>query len=275
MNFLYLKNGLKEIVNKYEVFSIDLWGVVHNGISLNPLAIEVLENLKKNNKEFVLMTNAPRPRKSVEIFLSKLKFNKGFYQNIFTSGDAALNSIRSNTHGKNFFHLGPKRDLDLFSEFKEKKKNEINSADFILCTGLFDDQENNLLYYKKFLQNHSDKKMVCTNPDLIVHRGKKKEYCAGSIAKIFEKLNGKVIYYGKPYPEIYENSIQKKKKVLVIGDNLNTDIKGANNMNYDSLFIKNGVHEDEFKNLQHKNFEKIFKKYKVKINYYQSLLSWN
>ena len=118
MSFLHLKNGLREIVNNYEIFSIDLWGVVHNGVSLNSPAIEVLDNLKKENKKFILMTNAPRTRQSVANFLSKLNFNKDYYQNIFTSGDAALNSLRSNLHGKNFFHLGPKRDLDLFIEFK-------------------------------------------------------------------------------------------------------------------------------------------------------------
>ena len=116
--------------------------------------------------------------------------------------------------------------------------------------------------------------MVCTNPDLVVHRGNKKEYCAGTIAKIFQEMNGKVTYYGKPYPEIYKDCIKEEKKVLVIGDNLNTDIRGANNMHYDSLFIKNGIHIDEFKNLTSDNFDKIFNKYKVKINYYQNHLSW-
>ena len=274
MSFLHLKNGLREIVNNYEIFSIDLWGVVHNGESLHSAAIEVLENLKKENKRFILMTNAPRTRQSVANFLSKLNFNENYYQNIITSGDVALNSLRLNSHGKNFFHLGPKRDVDLFIEFKEKRKDKIESAEFILCTGLFDDQENDLFYYRNLLKKYVNKKMVCTNPDLIVHRGDKEEYCAGSVAKVFEEMNGKVIYYGKPHPEIYKGCIQDEKKVLVIGDNLNTDIRGANNMHYDSLFIKNGIHNDEFKSLTSEDFEEIFNKYKVKINYYQNHLSW-
>ena len=274
MNFLHLKNGLREIADNYKIFSIDLWGVVHDGVSLNPRAMEVLDNLKQKNKKFILMTNAPRPRQNVANFLSKLNFNKDYYQNIFTSGDAALNSLRSNFHGKNFFHLGPKRDLDLFIEFKEKRKSKIESAEFILCTGLFDEQENDLFYYRNLLEKYANKKMVCTNPDLIVHRGSKKEYCAGSIAKIFEEMKGKVIYYGKPYPEIYKDCIHDEKKVLVIGDNLNTDIKGANNMHYDSLFIKNGIHQDEFNSLTSDNFDEVFDKYQVKINYYQNHLSW-
>ena len=61
--------GLKEVYNKYDVFFIDLWGVIHNGVHLYPEAINVLENLIKLNKRFVLISNAPRPSKSVEKYL--------------------------------------------------------------------------------------------------------------------------------------------------------------------------------------------------------------
>ena len=272
MNFLHLKNGLREIVDNYEIFSIDLWGVIHDGITLNSRAMEVLDNLKKSNKKFILMTNAPRPKKNVSNFLNKLNFNKDYYQNIFTSGDAALNSLRSNSHGKNFFHLGPKRDMDLFFEFKEKRKDKIESAEFILCTGLFDGQENDLFYYKNLLKKYVNKKMICTNPDLIVDRGDKREFCAGSVAMVFEKMGGEVVYFGKPFPEVYNQSIDNnKKKVLVIGDNLNTDIKGANNMNYDSMMIVNGIHKEEIKN---NGIEKVSKKYGVVIHFMQSELKW-
>ena len=46
------------------------------------------------------------------------------------------------------------------------------------------------------------------------------------------------------------------KKFLAIGDNLRTDIKGANNLNIDSLFIYNGVHRNEIKNDEELNFIK-------------------
>ena len=70
--------------------------------------------------------------------------------------------------------------------------------------------------------------MICTNPDLIVDRGNTRELCAGSVAMVFEKMGGKVIYFGKPYPEVYNQSMIIKIKKFFIGDNLNTDIKGAN-----------------------------------------------
>ena len=127
--------------------------------------------------------------------------------------------------------------MDLFLEFINKRKNEIDSAEFILCTGLFDNHENDLFYYKNLLKKYVNKKMICTNPDLIVDRGEKREYCAGSVAKSFEEIKGKVIYFGKPHPPVYNLSTNlNNKRVLCIGDNLNTDIKGANIQNFNSLF---------------------------------------
>ena len=265
--------GLREIYKHYDAFFIDLWGVMHNGIHLYPGAIEVLENLYKLKKRFVLMSNAPRPSKNVEKFLLNLKMDKIFAKNIFTSGEAALKSLQQKIYGKIFYHLGPKRDASLFEGFEKNKKN-LKDADFILCTGFLDNKEDSLDFYKNLLKNYTRLKMICTNPDLIVHRGSKKEYCAGTLAEIFKQLGGKVIYFGKPHPEIYKFCVKKDEKILVIGDNIRTDIKGANNMKFDSLFITNGVHKHEFLHLPLQNYDKILEKYGTKTNFYQERLIW-
>jgi len=265
--------GLRQIYEKYDAFFIDLWGVVHNGVHLYPNAIDVLENLNKLKKRFVLMSNAPRPSKNVQKFLLKLKMNKILTKYIFTSGQAALKSLKKHEYGKYFFHLGPKRDSSLFKGLESNRKN-LKDADFILCTGFLDNYKESLDYYKKILGAHTDLKMICTNPDLIVHRGSKQEYCAGTIAAIFKEMGGQVVYFGKPYPEIYKFCIKKNEKILVIGDNIKTDIKGANSMGFDSLFIINGIHKEEFLNLAPVNYDKILNKYKTKTNYYQEKLIW-
>ena len=255
-----LIKGLSQIQSKYDAFLIDLWGVVHNGIQLYPRAIDVLKNLNALNKKFVLLSNAPRPSKSVEKYLLNLKMDRVFLKNIFTSGEAALQTLKKNVYGKKFYHIGPQRDKDLISGF-EKNQANLEKCDFILCTGLFENEEESLDYYKNLLNKHTKLKMICTNPDLIVHRGSRTEYCAGSLALIFEKLGGKVVYFGKPYPEVYNQSTtSNNKKVIAIGDNLNTDIKGAINMNYDSLIITDGVHKEEIKR---NGIEKVLLNYNV------------
>ena len=114
--------------------------------------------------------------------------------------------------------------------------------------------------------------MICTNPDLIVDRGEKRELCAGSVALVFEKMGGEVIYFGKPLPEVYKQAINNEgKRVLSIGDNLNTDIKGANLLNFNSLIISNGVHRDEIKK---EGIDVVSKKYEVVVNFIQTELKW-
>jgi len=265
--------GLSEVEKKYDAFFIDLWGVIHNGVELYPDSIEVLKNLSILKKRFVLISNAPRPSENVQKYLLKLNMDKVFLKNIFTSGEAAIRILRNSVYGKKFYHLGPQRDRDLFDEFKDAKTS-LEKCDFILCTGLFENNENSLNYYKNLLKNCKKLKMVCTNPDLIVHRGFKTEYCAGSVAALFEELGGKVVYIGKPYPEIYNYCIKKNEKVLAIGDNIRTDILGANRMNFESLFITQGVHNNEFKNLSIKDYDKVLKKYNAQTNYYQERLTW-
>ena len=268
-----LIKGLREVHSKYDAFFIDLWGVIHNGIQTYPEAIDVLENLNKLNKRFVLISNAPRPSKTVEKYLIKLQMDKTFLTNLITSGEAALQSLKNNTYGEKFYHLGPKRDEDLIRGF-DKNKTSLDKCDFILCTGLFDDKINSLHYYENLLKKNINLKMLCTNPDLVVHRGTQIEYCAGSIAALFEKIGGEVIYFGKPYPEIYNFFIKKNERVLVIGDNIKTDIVGANTMKFDSLFITGGIHKKEFLNVPVENYDKVLSKYKTKTNYYQEKLNW-
>ena len=263
---------LKNIFNNYDHFIIDLWGVVHNGVKLHKGAMKTIEELHNNKKNYIFLSNAPRPVNDVRKFLiEKMKIDKKFLTNILTSGEAAINSIKNFKYGKFFFHLGPERDNKIF-EGLENHKTELEKCDYILCTGLYDNEMEKLHFYEKLLKNNTDKKMICTNPDLIVDRGNTQEYCAGSIAKLFEKIGGEVVYYGKPHKEIYNSIIKDKDKALIIGDNLRTDIKGANLIKQDSLFIIDGVHKNEIKGQN--NLSSILKKYNVETNFIQEKLIW-
>ena len=266
------KEGLRSIIDNYDIFYIDLWGVVHNGITLHENAIKVLENIGNTKKNYVLLTNAPRPSKTVKLFLEKMGMDKQIIEKVYSSGEAALSYLSKNYLNEKFYHIGPPRDFDLFLDFKRNKINDIKDSSYLLCTGLFDDKSDNLNYYKNLFKENISKIMICTNPDLIVDRGNKRELCAGSVALVFKKMGGKVVYFGKPFPEVYNQSINNKnKKVLSIGDNLNTDIKGANLLSFDSLLISNGVHKKE---IEKEGIEVVSKRYEAIVNFIQTELKW-
>ena len=164
------KDGFSSIVDDYQLFYVDLWGVVHNGVSLHQEAIKVLNEISKKKKDYILLTNAPRPNHSVKSFLEKLGMDKEIRDHVFTSGEAALKYLKKNLSDKPFFHVGPPRDFDLFVNFKENKLDNIKNCNYILCTGLFDDYDKDLKYYKSLLEENLKKKMICSSPDLIVDR---------------------------------------------------------------------------------------------------------
>ena len=66
-------SNFSKIYHQYDVFLIDLWGVMHNGIKLNPGAIKTVENLSNNNKKIIFLSNAPRPAKHAEGFLKQFR----------------------------------------------------------------------------------------------------------------------------------------------------------------------------------------------------------
>ena len=264
-------NHFSEISELYDTFLIDLWGVIHDGNKLNKGAMEVVQNLSDKKKRVVFLSNAPRPNKDVVNFLRELNMEERYLENVLTSGEVAMRSLNDYKFGIKFYHIGPDRDRSLFNGL-EKNKSNLENCDFILCTGLFDEQYEDLKSYENLLKTSLTKKLVCTNPDLIVHRGNQEEYCAGTIAEIFKSLGGEVIYFGKPYREVYDVILKKGEKNLIVGDNLNTDIKGANNLKLDSLFITSGVHRSEFN--EENEIKKLLNTYKVNTKFFQKQLMW-
>ena len=281
--------GISEISDKFDVYFIDLWGVIHNGVQCYPEALKVLEKLKEQNKKIVLISNAPRPAAVVKVFLETIGLKSSCYDFLVTSGDITREYISLNSSKKNFYHLGPTRDIDLFKDLNVTLTSK-EECEEIICTGLVSDEEEKLQDYKTLLDFFLNKKipLICANPDEVVARGEKIVFCAGALANQYKQEGGVVRYFGKPYSEIYSFALKKirahkdfkdKKEIntLVIGDNIKTDIKGANLSNLDSVLILNGIYKDFFRDGT-VNFDQLKDsvnlKY-VKINYFQEELAWH
>ena len=123
--------GLRSIAEYYDIFYIDLWGVIHNGINLHKNAIEALEEITKAKKQYVLLTNAPRPSTTVKSFLEKMGMNKEIREKVYSSGEAALNYLKKNLLDDKFYHLGPAKDFDLFLDFKKNKTADIKESSYL------------------------------------------------------------------------------------------------------------------------------------------------
>ena len=269
-DFIKLKS-LKEIEDKYDIFFIDLWGVIHNGLQLFESIENVLNRLKKKNKVIFFITNAPRRSFVIADQLNDFGLSKNFYDRIISSGEITWLSLKKNYEKKKCFMIGPPRDYHLVEGLDiEVVEDYSNGVDIIINTGPWGDDD--------ILENYTDllnslikfnSLMICSNPDKTVIRGKNFMICAGLLAEYYEKIGGKVIYYGKPHSNIYEfcyKLIEGENKILVIGDSLENDIKGANLQKLDSVLITDGIHREvnNNKDIDKEKLDDLIKKKNIK-----------
>ena len=242
-------NNLSDIDEHYDVFLIDLWGVIHNGIAAFDNVIPVLQSLKQKKKMVFFITNAPRRSFVISQQLEDFGIEQKLYDKIISSGELTWLSIKEKYQKKNCLIIGPPRDFHLVEGLDISVVDKDSNVDIILNTGPWGDDDS-LENYTDLLDSLAKKKshMICSNPDKTVVRGENFMICAGLLAEYYEKIGGKVEYYGKPYKQIYEhcfNFFEKKNtRVLAIGDSLENDIKGANALNFDSLLITDGIHRE-------------------------------
>jgi HAD superfamily hydrolase (TIGR01459 family) len=249
-----LWQGLEAHTSTYGGILCDIWGVVHNGVRAHTQAVAALELYRKEQKgAVILVSNAPRPAPQVKAQLENMGVSTKAYDGILTSGDMTQSILADESFGEACYHLGPDRDLALFDHTKTKRVG-LSEAQFILCTGLEDDDRQTAQDYRELLEIALGRKLklVCANPDVIVERDGKIIPCAGAIAELYEELGGEVIYFGKPHQPIYARAqamflaqgVLPEKNILAIGDGLATDIQGAKAQGLDTLFILGGIAAD-------------------------------
>lgn len=258
MTSIPVLKSVSEINEQYAAWFCDIWGVMHNGVNAFVEASQACERFIQKGGAVILISNAPRPAYSVEEQFEYLGVPKTAYNSIVTSGDVTRALIRKYAHMP-LFHLGPERDQPVLDGIDVQLVGQ-NQAEVILCTGLFDDDQETPDDYRTMLTIFAERDVpfICANPDLKVERGDRLLYCAGALAQMYQEMGGQVLYAGKPYAPIYEEAqvrLQKltnqsipKSRILCIGDGLYTDMLGAEREGFDALFIASGLHVDKTAN---------------------------
>lgn len=249
--------ALSEISADYAALFVDLWGCVHDGVRALPEAVTALQAYRETGGIVVLVTNSPKPRKGVEIQLDHFGVPRDAWDTIATSGDSARAAMFRGAVGEKIFFIGEDRDMPFFEPIKVVEDpvditlTKLEEATGIVCTGPFDpaadpsDLRPHLLYAKQ-----KGLKLLCANPDIVVDRGERREWCAGAVAQLYTEMGGESLYFGKPHPPIYDLARRRlqaldpnigDRAILAIGDGIQTDIRGAMGEDIDSLFISGGL----------------------------------
>lgn len=249
-------SGIAEIAERYDGFIIDLWGVIHNGIEPCPGAVNTLTYLRRQNSTVCLLSNSPRRGQDVARKLETIGIGPQHYQHLITSGDATL-KLLSDTEdpitvklGPSYFHIGPEDGFGLLKDIEQIASQNPETASFVLVTGTSDGRSIGDYEAPLSICAAMELPMLCANPDLVVRTATTLTPCAGSLAKRYEDLGGKVFYCGKPHLPTYRTCFRDLGlmpwSVLAVGDSLATDVAGANAAGIDVAFITSGIHLEDF-----------------------------
>ena len=249
--------GLSEIHDRYDAILCDVWGVIHNGREAFYDACDALAEFRKQGKPVILVTNAPVQAREVEGLFPGMGVRPDCYNAVASSGDATRLVIEQRAPGP-AYRLGTdnswERDNTLFVgsglEFSDPE-----NAEFIIAMGLRDQANEHPEDYREELRPLVQRglTMVCANPDIQVRVGHELQWCAGSLAKIYEEEGGTVIYPGKPYDAIYDLAERhldrfgfsgiSRDRLLAIGDGPATDMLGANRREMDCVYVGTGLNQ--------------------------------
>jgi HAD superfamily hydrolase (TIGR01459 family) len=260
--------SLSDLSGQYAALYCDLWGCLHDGRRPFPDAVAALRAFRTGGGTVLLLTNAPRPKTSVQAQLDSLGVPRDCYDEIVSSGDAAQYALITGAVGRRVHHIGPEKDLVFFTDLAEDLKGiaaaetpvtlvPLTEAEGIVCTGLVDDMTETPEDYRATLlyAKAQGLKLLCANLDIVVDYGDKRLFCAGAIAAEYDAMGGSSLYFGKPHPPIYDLARRRlaalprstdDPRLLAVGDGVTTDVQGALGEGSDAIFVTGGIAADHF-----------------------------
>ncbi|GJL98024.1 MAG: hydrolase [Hyphobacterium sp.] len=242
---------ISRILDRYSGIFCDVWGVIRDGHAILPDAIPALQNVRRQGKPVILVSNSPRPAHDVARHLSLMGAPDDAWDAIVTSGDATRSALADAAPGP-FFKIGPQGGDDLLYDGLDLEFSDAENAKAISCTGLVHHLGTEPDDYRDLLTTFAKRQLplICANPDIVVQVGDELVWCAGALARLYRELSGKSIIAGKPHKPIYELAYQslraakwdgERGSILAIGDGPETDLAGAERIGIDALFIGDGI----------------------------------
>ncbi len=255
-----LVNDLKSIADRFDVAVLDQYGVLHDGIAPYPSANHALGFLREAGKEIVILSNSGRRAYPNLLRIRGLGLGVDELTLVVTSGEVCWQDFDNcelalapggkqrvfpieGCVGDAIDWAAQNRGVDTVTEFGQ--------ANAILLMGMPDGERLDRIpeLFERALQQGLP--LICTNPDKRSPGKDQLLASPGTLADCYAEQGGEVVWYGKPYPKIY-NAVSARfpdidpRRILMIGDSLEHDIAGADGVGWSTALVRGGIHKFEF-----------------------------
>lgn len=228
-----------------KTYLIDLDGTMYRGSQIIEGAKEFIDDLLAKNEPFYFLTNnAKRTLKQNVEHMEKLGFTGIKPDHFYTSAMGAAAYVAKTSPLREAWYIGE----DGLKEALENEGFHINEnkADFVFI-GL-DIKADYDKYCKALGMILNGAQLIGTNTDRLLAKPGGFNVGNGSIVHMFEYATGqKSPQLGKPYAPILESCLshihKDKDEVIILGDNLETDILLGTTNGVETLMVTSGVHK--------------------------------
>ncbi|AMS44426.1 TIGR01459 family HAD-type hydrolase [Aminobacter aminovorans] len=244
--------GIRDLAERFDVFILDQFGVLHDGVAPYSGAVETLVRLQELGKRTLLLSNSGKRSAPNEARLARLGFVPGSWDHFLSSGEVAWRSLRK--------QLGSEAGLRCLLIARDGDRSAVENlpltlvepgeeADIVLLSASEGDRFD-LDHYRRLLQPAAARgaRCLCTNPDKIMLTSVGPRFGAGRIAELYAELGGAVTWIGKPFPEIYAAALDMlgnpdPVRVVCVGDSIEHDISGGQGVGLRTALVMTGVLE--------------------------------
>ena len=245
--------NISKVIEPFEAVVVGLFGVLYDGKNFRSEAIEALKSLKRSGRKIVLLSNTSLRVQQVVRLLNDNKIPVMVFDAIVTAGELLHYKLKAKTDmfkglGLTYVNIGGAQGLGVFSGLDYLPVDDLGRADFMFigsCKTPTDLVEN----YLPVLEHAASLNMplVCAGNDTSSYMNGEISLAPGAVAEQYAVLGGRIITVGKPDVRVMEYALEclegiDRSKVLLVGDNLATDIKGANLSQISSALTTKAVH---------------------------------
>lgn len=255
-------DGIEPLLDRYDGFLVDQFGVLYDGVRALAGAREALERLRAAGKRVVILSNSGRRSEPNRERMARIGLGPELYTALVSSGEVAWRGLGERTDplfadlGRRCLFFSRHGDRSTVDGLDLELARDAEGADFVLLCGL-DPHET----ARQRAQAQLDRALrrglplVCANPDLVSLEGDRRVDGPGAFAARYAEGGGEVRYVGKPWPAVYRAALAvldlPVERVLAVGDSLGHDIGGAAAFGIEGALVPGGVHAAAFAGATH------------------------
>lgn len=244
--------NISKVIEPFNTVVVGCSGVLTEENGVKSEAVEALVSLKRKGKHIILLSNTARRVESMVAWLHENKVPLVVFDAVVTAGEILHYKFKARQGefaalGTTYYCLGDCREMGMFANLGYQRTDDLSRADFMyvseVCGAKTIDDFLPSLEHAAGLGIP----MVCAGNDTSTYCNGDIGLAPGALAEQYAVLGGKIITVGKPDAKIIAYALDgvpgvKKESVVVIGDNIATDIKGANLLGVSSILVSKGVH---------------------------------